>query len=261
MVSSSSAKCGVEDPAKGRGELSKLMGIPPLAGCIRKALITVIASEAKQSRFYKNQWVRDCFAARTGSSQGHSRYFSTGSIVRSHITRLKRRFEMTKMEKIKDEHFECIKEDNSEEEYEKQWKRSKIIFDHFYESLKNEGLKENTAGKRTDMAAYFIMNYVFVYEDLMNILEVSGDTIRKFLGNWYIRKFMSPKMSQIKSFLRSISDFFTFLRDEGFITDEDSNEIKAVCKDTAWFEMRLKTYFEAQGGDFYEWIQEYNYDW
>jgi len=62
------------------------------------------------------------------------------------------------MEKIKDEHFECIKEDNSEEEDEKQWKRSKIIFDH------------------------------------------------------------------------------------------------------AWFEMRLKTYFEAQGDDFYEWIQEYNYD-
>jgi hypothetical protein len=28
------------------------------------------------------------------------------------------------MEKIKEEHFECIKEDNSQEEDEKQWKRS-----------------------------------------------------------------------------------------------------------------------------------------
>lgn len=90
------------------------------------------------------------------------------------------------MEKIKDEHFECIKEDNSEEEHKKQWKRSKIIFDHFHEYLKNKGPNEGTAGKRTEMAAYFIMNYVFVYEDLTNILEVSGDTIRKFLGNWYI---------------------------------------------------------------------------
>lgn len=58
------------------------------------------------------------------------------------------------MDKIKAEHFECIKEDNSEEERKKQWQRSKIIFDHFYEHLKNKGLIESTAGKRTKMAAY-----------------------------------------------------------------------------------------------------------
>ncbi|MBI4744393.1 MAG: hypothetical protein HY776_06205 [Actinobacteria bacterium] len=164
------------------------------------------------------------------------------------------------MKKIKREYFECIKEDNSEEEHEKQWKSSKIIFDHFYEYLKNKGLKENVAGKRTDMAAYFIMNYVFVYEDLMNILEVSDDTIRKFLGNWYIRKIMNPNTSTIKSFLRSISEFFTFLKNEGFITNEDLSEIKDVCKDTAWFETRLKTYFEAEDDEFQEWIEEYDYD-
>lgn len=164
------------------------------------------------------------------------------------------------MDKIEAEHFECIKEDNSEEESKKQWQRSKIIFDHFYEHLKNKGLKENTAGKRTKMAAYFIMNYVFVYEDLMNILEVYEDTIRKFLGNWYIRKFMDPNISTIKSFLKSISDFYTFLEEKGFISNEELIEIKEVCKDKTWFEMRFKTYFEAEDDDFYEWIEEYNYD-
>jgi len=164
------------------------------------------------------------------------------------------------MGKIKEEHFECIKEDNSKEEYEKQWKRSKIIFDRFYEYLKNKGLKESTAGKRTEMAAYFIMDYLFVYDDAMNVLEVSGDTIRAFLGNWYIRKFMNPKISEIKSFLKAVSNFFTFLQKNDFIPKEQLKEIRAVCKDTAWFEMRLKTYFDAQGDDFYEWIQEYNYD-
>ena len=164
------------------------------------------------------------------------------------------------MEKIKNEHFECIKEDNSEEEYEKQWRRSKIIFDHFYEYLRNKGLKESIASKRTEMAAFFIMDYLFVYDDAMSVLEVDGDTIRRFLGNWYIRKFLSPNMSEIKSFLKSISDFFTFLHEKGFISKEELSEIKEVCKDKAWFEMRLKTYFEAEGEDFYEWIQEYNYD-
>jgi site-specific recombinase XerD len=165
------------------------------------------------------------------------------------------------MKKIKREHFECIKEDNSEEEDKKQWKKSQIIFDQFYEYLKNKGLKESTASTRAEMAAYFIMEYLFVYDDVLSILEVSGDTIRTFLGNWYIRKFMNPRMSEIKSFLRAISDFFTFIKNEGFITDDDLKEIKEVCKDLGWFEMRLHTYFAAEGNEFYEWIEEYNYDW
>ncbi|KAA0004384.1 MAG: hypothetical protein FE044_00125 [Thermoplasmata archaeon] len=164
------------------------------------------------------------------------------------------------MEKIKKEHFECIKEDNSQEENEKQWRRSKIIFDHFYEYLKNKGLEESTASRRTEMAAFFIMDYLFVYDDAMSVLEVGGDTIRRFLGNWYIRKFLNPNISEIKSFLRSISDFFTFLQEKGFISKEQLNEIKEVCKDKSWFEMRLKTYFEAQGGDLYEWLREYDYE-
>ena len=40
------------------------------------------------------------------------------------------------MKKLKSEHFECIKEDNSEEESEKQWERLQIIFDQFHEYLK-----------------------------------------------------------------------------------------------------------------------------
>jgi len=164
------------------------------------------------------------------------------------------------MEKIKDESFECIKEDNSEEEREKQWKISKIIFDHFCDYLKNKGLKDSAAGRRTEMAAFFIMDYVFVYEDITNILEVSDSTIRKFLGNWYIRKFMSPKISTIAAFLGSISDFYTFLKEMGFISDMELSEIEEVCEDKAWFDMRLRTYFKAGDDDFYKWLEEYNYD-
>lgn len=165
------------------------------------------------------------------------------------------------MEEIRTEHFECVKEDNSREEHEKQWGRSKLIFDSYYNYLKDKGIKEVTAGKRTNKAAYFIMNYVFVYEDIMNIMEVSGETIRKFLGNWYIRKIWNPRVSEIKCFLRSISDFFTFLKEGGFITKEELTEIKDVCKDTSWFEMRLKTYYETDSNDFYKWVKEYDYDW
>jgi hypothetical protein len=162
---------------------------------------------------------------------------------------------------LRREHFECIKEENSEEEDERQWEKSKIVFDHFCEYLKNKGLKESTSSKRTKMAIFFIMDYLFVYDDIESILEVSGDTIRTFLGNWYIRKFLDPRISEIKSFLRSILDFFTFLQEEDFVSEADLAEIRDVCKDVSWFEMRLRTYRTAEGHKFHEWIEEYNYDW
>ena len=72
---------------------------------------------------------------------------------------------------------------------------------------------------------------------------------------------MNPRISEIKVFLRSISDLFTFLKKRDFISKEQLIEIKEVCKDTEWFEMRIKTYIEANKGDFREWIEQYNYDW
>ena len=164
--------------------------------------------------------------------------------------------------KLKSEHLECIKEENSEEEDERQWERSKIVFDRFHEYLLNRGLKEETADDRTQRVVFYVMNYLFLYEDVENILEASADTIRTFLGNWYIRKFLNPNMSEIKSFLRSILDFYKFLLKEDVASEADLEEMEGVCKDVPWFEMRLRTYFEADDDDeFHEWLQEYNYDW
>jgi hypothetical protein len=163
------------------------------------------------------------------------------------------------MKKLKARNFECIKMDNSEMEYKKQWKRSKIVFDNFYEYLKRKGLKEESAGKQTEMVAYFIMDYLFVYDCANSILEVSGVTIRKFLGNWYIRKDWGPKISIIKDYLRAISNFYKFLNEKGFISKEKLGDIKEVCKDIDWFEMRIRTYFMAEGDELSEWIDDYNY--
>ena len=170
------------------------------------------------------------------------------------------------MEELKEEHLECIKGeymDTDEDEDEKQWERSKIVFDHFHEYLRNKGLKEKTADERTDLAAFFVMNYVFAYEDrIESISEVSGDIIRKFLGNWYIRKFLTPNMAEIKSFLRAILDFFIFLEKKDFVTEADVEEITEVCKDIPWFEMRLRTYFEVEDvEEFRLWREEYDYIW
>jgi hypothetical protein len=92
-------------------------------------------------------------------------------------------------------------------------------------------------------------------------LETDDTTIRKFLGNWYIRKHWTPSFKEMKEILSALFDFFEFLCKRELITDEQFEAIKQVCKDKEWFETRLKTYKTSDGKDFKDWIDEYNYDW
>ena len=165
------------------------------------------------------------------------------------------------MNEIEEKNFKCIKEDNSDEENEKQWKISRIVFEHFYEYLKNKGLKKGDVNKQTDKVIFFVMEYLFVYDNANSILEVSDITIRKFLGNWYIRKVWGPDISTMRDYLTAISNFYEFLFEKGFISQERLNKIQEVCKDVDWFEMRLRTYRTAIGKDFEKWIEEYDYEW
>jgi len=165
------------------------------------------------------------------------------------------------MKELKTKNFECIKEDNSEEEHERQWENSQIVFDEFGKYLSKKNYKEELIERQLGYSSFFVMNYFFVYEDLLSVLETDDTTIRKFLGNWYIRKNWSPTFKEMKEILSALFDFFEFIHHKEFIDMEQFEKIKQVCKDKHWFENRLKTYKTADGNAFKKWIDEYNYDW
>ena len=162
--------------------------------------------------------------------------------------------------KLKANNFECITEDNSEEEIQRQWKNSEIVFDEFRKYLSERNYKEELIERQLGYSSFFVMNYFFIYEDKISVLETEEITIRTFLGNWYIRKNWSPNFKEMKEILSALFDFFEFLHQKEFITLEQFEKIKQVCKDKNWFEHRLKTYKKANGNDFKKWIDEYNYD-
>ncbi len=165
---------------------------------------------------------------------------------------------MTELSNVNFEHVDINEFDDWREE---QWKRSRVVFDSFYDYLLEKGIKESTAARKTNMAATFIMNFLFVYMDhTENMLEADDDDIRSFLGNWYIRKSMRPTTKEINQFLISIADFYTFLHKKGYFSKGSLAEIKEVCKDKEWFAERLDSYHSSDGDDFYDWISEYNYD-
>lgn len=136
--------------------------------------------------------------------------------------------------------------------------KMKPVFHQFGEYLKKKGLKKETVQKKVQMVVLFIFEFLYVYSSVDNVFFIDGDTIRTFLGNWYIRKVMNPRMKEIRGFLNAIADFFTFLKKKDLIFKEDLQELKETGKDKEWFEIRLATYFQFQWSDFQEWIEEYN---
>jgi len=162
---------------------------------------------------------------------------------------------------LTEENFNCIQEDNSQEARDAQWENSNAIFEEFEKYLKNKGLSEELIDRHLRYSVFFAMHYLFVYADEQSMLEVNETTIKTFLGNWYIRKTSSPNMPEIKKILSAIYELFEFIHNQGFILEEELEEIKNVCKDKKWFDYRLKTYHTAQGEAFRRWIEEYNYDW
>jgi len=163
--------------------------------------------------------------------------------------------------KLTKQNFECVNEANSDEEDKRQWEKSQIVFDVFEEYLHTKGYNNTLIQRQLEYSSYFVMNYYFVFEDELSVLETDDTTIRKFLGNWYIRENVSPSFEEINEIITALLDFFEFVFINDFITVEQFEIIELVCKDKEWFETRLKTYKTTDTKGFKAWIDEYNYDW
>lgn len=162
--------------------------------------------------------------------------------------------------KLTTENFECLNEAISEEEEKRQWEKSQIVFDEFEEYLHTKGYNDALIQRQLEYSSFFIMNYFFVYEDEISVLETNDTTIRKFLGNWYIRENESPSLMEMKEILSALLDFFEFVLITDFITAEQFEVIEQVCNDKTWFENRLKTYNTTSKAGLKKWIEEYDYD-
>jgi len=163
--------------------------------------------------------------------------------------------------KLTKENFECVNEAISEEEEKRQWEKSQIVFDEFEEYLRTKGYNHSLIQRQLEYSSFFVMNYFFIYEDELSVLETDDTTIRKFLGNWYIRENGSPAFKEMKEILTALLDFFEFVLINDFITAEQFENIEKVCNDQTWFENRLKTYHPTDTKELKIWIEEYDYDW
>ncbi len=90
--------------------------------------------------------------------------------------------------KLIKENFECVKDDNSEEEDNRQWENTQVVFDEFEEYLCNKKYSDKLVQRQLEYSSFFVMSYFFVYEDVLSVLDTDDSTIRKFLGKLVYQK-------------------------------------------------------------------------
>jgi hypothetical protein len=154
-----------------------------------------------------------------------------------------------------------VNEANTEEEDVRQWEKSQVVFDEFEKYLRIKGYANALILSHLEYSSFFMMNYFFVFEDELSVLDADDTTLRRFLGNWYIRENEAPNFTEIKEILAALHDFFEFAFQHEFIEEEQFQAIKQLCSDTLWFENRLKTYKNSDAAGLKKWIEQHNYDW
>jgi len=120
-----------------------------------------------------------------------------------------------------------------EEIEEKIRRRNENLLYNFKGWMKRAGLSERVSNNHSDNIDFFINEYLIYAsggDELYNA-EDGIDEVDYFLGDWFIRKAMWSSESSIKSNIRSIKKFYTFMESLHLISKEELKELNQSIKE------------------------------
>jgi site-specific recombinase XerD len=116
-----------------------------------------------------------------------------------------------------------------EAECQKIRKENATLLENFSVWLRRSKLTENTIRKHVGNIDFYL-NEFLLYEDAIHAKDGAGE-IGMFLGYWFIRKAMWASPAQIKSNAASLKKFYTYMYEQGLITQEDLTWLKERIKE------------------------------
>nr|WP_280516887.1 SEC-C metal-binding domain-containing protein [Lederbergia sp. NSJ-179] len=155
--------------------------------------------------------------------------------------------------------YDLTEEKESEKNY---FENLSKTLDAFSTDLsENQGLKIETVNRHVRRLGFFAE--IYLYHRGVNLEEIHADYIIDFLGDYYIRKVLDSKQSDIAPYLTSFKKFAKFAYENGYLSKEDFDEIKMVCKQKEFFLHRFDTYFSSSdleewhfNNDLYQYLEE-----
>jgi hypothetical protein len=125
----------------------------------------------------------------------------------------------------------------------------------FYEHLQTDGLSAEEATELAKGADYFIRDFVVDFK-AFNLFDEHHGIVRQFAGNWYIFNTLEPDIRHLGWHLLGIRAFYRFLQDQRLISPEYLENIEKECADLAYYEGRIKSFWEIDGDGYLAWEAE-----
>jgi len=103
------------------------------------------------------------------------------------------------------------------------------LLEKFKKWLRQKNLAAKTIRTHTENVDFYI-NEFLLYEDAVEAND-GADEIGMFLGYWFVKKAMWASPAQIKSNAASLKKFYTFMNEQGEISDELLAQLKETIKE------------------------------
>lgn len=107
----------------------------------------------------------------------------------------------------------------------------------------------------------FLLRYLVAYEGkLATDIGTTAHLVRRYLGNFYPRKFMDCNLESLYQALKGLASFYVYLHHLGLLDLDKAAGVVKVCEDHEFFRRRMEAYFRAEGDEMRRWADDWDYD-
>lgn len=103
-------------------------------------------------------------------------------------------------------------------------------------------------------ADYFLREFV-IPDRRENLFLLRPGRVRQFAGNWYIVRTLEPNMKELGGILLGVDAFYDFCLRQGRIGAELREQVRSETADLAYYEERIRSFWEITGDGFSAWDQ------
>jgi len=104
-------------------------------------------------------------------------------------------------------------------------------------------------------ADYFLREYVISFRR-ENIFSLRPGRVRQFGGNWYIIRNLEPNRVELNSILAGVKAFYQWAEKIGWVSPLLADQIASECSLDKYFQERIQSFWDIEGGGFQQWDRE-----
>ena len=145
--------------------------------------------------------------------------------------------------------FETLEEELRADE------RCRALLKRFCAHLLDRGEAPQFVSDLAFCADFYLRDYLIDFAR-MNVVKPTSGIVKRFAATWLITRTLDPDMPLIERHLLAIREFYSFLKIQRFISEEELFMIEEEAAQTAYYSQRLERFLAIKNDEYIAWEAE-----